>query len=69
MNFILHEQCAWIVKTGILKPSQSPLRKKANKQTVTSQNQKLKLSKKSKDAFSSWKEEESLLKKNVKKQS
>ena len=45
--------------------SQSPLRKKVNKQTVTSQSPKLQLSKKSKDASSSSKEEESPLKKNV----
>ena len=47
--------------------SQSSLRKKRDKQIITSQSPKLQLSKKSKDASSSSKEEESLLKKSVKK--
>ena len=47
--------------------SQSPLRKKANKQIVTYQSPKLQLSKKSKDVSSLSLSKESPLKKNVKK--
>ena len=63
ISILCHTLMVW----GDICKSQSPLKKKENKQIVTSQSPKLQLSKKSKDASSSSKEEESPLKKNVKK--